>query len=269
MLGSSKLLLRALPLSQVSPAWEDMEDDLLVALKGSMEHLEELEKLYNDGVTSSREMILSIPYLISHQSEKFVESIYYDHVATIASHFTSDKFTREGKLAMLKAMMRCLSPEEAAWQYQDSIIDGTLDFLIQRHHGEWEFMDHTAMLLLWELRAVSMWQLEIQEETKLSPHQEQMVQQVATTGDTAAIMISAGAKLVEMGMERSVPVISDHLETAGEHVKGQLKPCDYPLMMDRDAVVAMAFSDAAKRVSSTARRASHGAVISFRDASTR
>lgn len=251
----SKLQLRVLPLHR-EQAWEDLEDDLLIILNGRIDLLEHFHNLHNAGVARSN-LLRSIAYLASRPSKR-EESIYYEHISTVASYLSIGRANRELKLAVLKTLVVCLSPAEAAWQIHDTVIDETLDFSTKRGQ-QWEFMEHTETTLIWELRAMCL---------RLIDREQERVARVAKTGDAAAVMISAGAKLMEQGMARSIPMISDRIETAGKHVKVLVKVNDYPLMMDRDAVVAMAFSDAAKRASEGAMESTRMAVHGIRDAAS-
>ena len=233
--------------------WEELE----VILNGRTDHLELFHNLHASGLALTN-ILRSTAHLASRPSKR-AESVYFEHISTVASYLSLGRAKRELKLALLKTLMSCLSPIEAKWQLQDTIIEGTLDFLTGGSN-EWEFLEHTEMTLIWELRAMSLRKIEREQERLAC---------VANTGDVAAIMICAGAKLVESGMTRNAEAISDHIQTAGKHMKRRIKPGDYPLMLDRDAIVALTFSDAAKRASESAREGTRRAVCGIRDASTR
>jgi hypothetical protein len=241
--------------------WEELEDDLLILLNGRLDHLADFQKLHTDGIQNSC-LLQSIAYLSTFrkgQSETD-ESKYYEHISVLAAYLSVGRAKRERKLVVIKTLVTCLSPAEASWQVQDAVIEGTLDFITCRSNEEWEFMEHTETMLIWELRAMSL---------RLLDREQERVAIVAKTGDTAAIVISAGARLVQEGMTRSGASLSNKIEHAGVHVKGHLKANDYPLMMDRDAVVALAFADAAKRASMGAKQSTKLAMDGIRDASGR
>jgi hypothetical protein len=253
---SSKLQLRVFPLNR-EQVWEELEDDLFLILNGRSIHLEEFQKLHTAGVTRSN-LLRSLAYLASRPSKRD-ESLYFEHISSAAVYLAIGRSPREFKLAALKTLMSCLSPVEAPWQMQESVIDGTLVFLTRRS-VDWEYMEHSEMVLIWELRAMCLRQIE---------REKKRVDRVANTGDTAAVYISTGATLMQEGMARSVPAISHQIDTAGKHVKEMIKSNEYPLIMSRDAVVAMTYSDAAKRASEGARETTRQAVTGIRDASAR
>ena len=253
---SSKIKLRVFPLNRVQ-AWEDLENDLFLILNGRSDHLEEFHTLHTSGLTRSN-ILRSLSYLASRPSKRN-ESFYFEHISSVAVFLAIGRSPRELKLAALKALMTCLSPVEASWQIQESVIDGTLKFLTRRS-VEWEYMEHTETVLMWELRAMCLRQIE---------QEQKRVDRLKTTGDTAAVYISAGATLMQAGIARSVPAISQQIDTAGKLVKGMIKSDEYPLITSRDAVVAMAYSDAAKRASEGARETTFQTVTGIRDASAR
>jgi hypothetical protein len=253
---SSKLELRVFPLDR-EQAWEELEDDLFLILNGRSDHLEEFQKLHTSGLTRSN-ILRSLAYLASRPNKRD-ESLYFEHISSVAVFLAIGRSPRELKLAALKILMTSLSPVEASWQIQESVIDDTLVFLTRRS-VEWEYMEHTETIILWELRAMCLRQIE---------QEQKRVDRVASTGDTAAVYIATGATLMQAGMARSVPAISQKIDTAGKHIKGMIKSDEYPLMMSRNAVVAMVYSDAAKRASEGARETTFQTVVGIRDASAR
>jgi hypothetical protein len=253
---SSKLELRVFPLNR-EQAWEDLEDDLFLILNGRSDHLEQFQTLHTSGLTRSN-ILRSLAYLASRPSKRD-ESLYFEHISSVAVFLAVARSPRKLKLTALKTLMTCLSPVEVSWQIQESVIDGTLVFLTKRG-AEWEYMEHTETVLLWELRAMCLRQIE---------QEKKRVDRVATTGDTVAVYISTGATLMQVGIARSAPAISRQIDTAGKHVKGMIKSDEYPLIMSRNAVVAMAYSDAAKRASEGARETTLQTVTGIRDASAR
>ena len=252
----SQLQLRVVPLFR-EETWEELEDDLLIILNGRTDHLAQFHQLHNEGLTWSN-LLRSAAYLASKPSKK-EESIYFEHISTVASFLSIGRAKRELKLSVVKTMISCLSPAEAGWQLRDPVIEGTLDFLTKRKE-DWEFMEHTEMILIWELRAMCLRQIEREQER---------ITQVATTGESAAIIISTGAKLMEAGIGKGAQTISEHIEIAGENVKGRVVSENYPLIMDKDAVVAMTYSNAAKRASEGAKVSTRVAVDGICEASTR
>ncbi|KAL3906619.1 MAG: hypothetical protein SGILL_009196 [Bacillariaceae sp.] len=162
------------------------------------------------------------------------------------------------KLSAVKTLMTCLTPPEASWQVQEDVLQGTLEFIITPGM-DWEYMDdHSAMALIYELRAKCLF---------LSRMEQERIRRVSTKGDEAAILISASAKLLEIGIQQSNKTLERHIDSAGKTVKGWVEVEKNPLISDRDAVVAMTFSNAAKRASEYAREGTKVAVVSICDAS--
>eukprot|EP00980_Cylindrotheca_fusiformis_P009787 scaffold2156_cov115-Cylindrotheca_fusiformis.AAC.12 len=210
------------------------------------------------GLTSFK-VLYSLAFIAS-SSDAHQQAEYVDHLEVVAGHLAIGRASKEVRLASLRTLMECLSPIVALWQIRDAVLEGTLDFLLHRHM-EWEFMEHhTEMNLILELRAFCLRHIE---------REQQRIARVIQTGDMAAVIISASAKLVEAGMKKSASVLSGKLETAGEQVKDWVKPEDYPLFVDRNAIVALAFSDAARRASEGARNGTVLAVNTVRDLSAR
>ena len=286
--------------------WEELEDDLFIILKGNLDNLHEFEKLYNIGIKSSQ-VLRSSAYICSmkpgrriynkkkrrrnhkngrrndEESSMHIDTALEQHVTVIAHYlslpttaagrrrrrrsparesasFSSMHCNKEYKFALVKTLIQCLSP--GSWQSRDVMIHQTVEFLTSRQ-AEWEFIEnHSEAVLLWELRAMTL--------HCIDKSRQHVINRVATTGDSAAIMISTSAKLIETGLvEKSVPAISRNIETAGTHVKGYIKPDEYPLMMDRDAVVAMVYSDAARRSSVSVLKGTKYAVGCIKEASSK
>lgn len=232
------------------PSFEELEDDLLITLNGELEHLAYFKELHDHGIRKPH-VLQSIAYLSSQPNRDRNHSTYYEHVAQLACFLAITRATWDQKKDVLQTMMRCLSAPDDLWQTQDLVIERTLRFITSEEKAEWEYPEHSESYLLWEVRAMSLRLLEL-------PHER--AAQLAKTGDTAAIMISVGAKLVEEGMARSVPVISSQIDRTVSKVKENIRPDDYPLIVDQEAIVALTFSDAARRVSETAREETRKAV---------
>ena len=257
------LPLRVFPLNK-EQAWQELEDDLFLILSGRSDHLSYFRRLHGNGLVASN-LLRSLAYLSSRPKKKgsnddsSSHSMYYEHVSTVAGFLAHSGSKRQLKLAALRTLMECLSPIEAAWQMQEAVLDGTLDFLTHRGLSEWEFMEHSEMVLIWELRAMCLRQLEREKER---------IERVAAAGDQAAIYISGGAKLLEAGMTESLPILSSRIDSAGEQLKEWVKPDEMPLIVSRDAVVALAYSDALKRASKGAMNSTRMAVSGICDISS-
>ncbi|KAG7359117.1 senescence-associated protein [Nitzschia inconspicua] len=243
-------------------AWEDMEDDLYILLNGNVQHLHEFRILFwklHDTLRTQQSATLllrSLAYLCSQSANDM--AAHDEHMSRVAYFLSIGRDTVSIKLEVLTTLVTCHSPPDASWQLKQEVVRGTFDFLITPDM-EWEFMDgHTAMTLLYELRAKCVRAIAVEQER---------IRRVAETGDEAAVLISAGAKLVELGIQRSNKVLEGHIDSAGKKMKGWVEVDKDPLLRDRDAVVAMAFSDTAKRASIYAREGAKAAVSSLCDAS--
>jgi Senescence-associated protein len=241
--------------------WQDIEDDVYILLDGKVEHLQILANLFlrldkQLSTSTTCSLIRSLAYLCSRSANDM--AAHDEHVSRIASYICIGRDSADVKLEVVTALVACLTPSEASWQLQPEVLKGTLEFLITPDK-EWEFMDdHTAMTLLYELRAHCLREIAREQER---------LRRVADKGDEAAVLISAGAKLVELGIHRSNKLLEGHIDHAGEKVKHWVEVDEKPLIQDRDAVVAMAFSDTAKRASVCAREGTKAAVSTLCDAS--
>ena len=118
------------------------------------------------------------------------------------------------------------------------------------------------MALIFEIRAQC---LRLQEEE----HERRLrrIRRMTESSDDAAMVIAASAKLVELGIHQSSKLVERKIESAAKAAKEWVEVDDEPLILDRDAVVAMAFSDTAKRASEYARKGTAMAVGSILDVS--
>ena len=226
-----------------------------------MEYLSLFRILYDDGLHSAA-LLESAAFLSRRKRlmERDETYCYFENVATVAAYLSVGRAKRSLKAAVLRAIMMCLSPIEAQWQVLDSVIEGTLDFVTQRSIREWEYMDHTETVLIWELRALSLRLLDCRQERVI---------RLAKTADVASVVISAGAKLVEEGVSRYSNTISGHIEYAGQQVKGRIPANNHPIMVDQDAVVALALADSLKQASKGVKEGTKIANDAIRHASVR
>lgn len=242
-----------------------MEGRILILLDGNLEYLDLFRKLYDDddiGIQNST-LLESMAFLCTPRERlltKYEASYYYENVSTVAAYLSVGRVKRIVKIAVLRTLMSCLSPIEAKWQILDSVLEGTIEFLTKRSIQEWEFMDHTETVLIWELRALSLYFLELKQE---------WVTLVTRTANTASVVISAGASIIEEGVSRSGSTLSDHIEYAGLQLKGNIQANESPMLADRDAVVALTFVDAVKRVSEGAKHSTEVALDSFKGATSK
>mmetsp|Transcript_283 Transcript_283/g.480 ORF Transcript_283/g.480 Transcript_283/m.480 type:complete len:636 (-) Transcript_283:1232-3139(-) len=252
----SQIRLAIMSLNRDQTVWEEMEDDLYILLDGKVESLNAFRDLFFEMHMSKSSLLLrSLAYLCSAKAHDI--SIHDEHVSRIAGFLSTGRGPRSLKLAALKTLMLCVSPKESTWQTKDEVIEGTFSFLITRSQ-EWEYYEHSAMTLIYELRAKCLRELDMEYER---------IRRVVDKGDEAAVLIATGAKLVEIGIHKSNKVIEGQIDNAGKKMKGWVEADANPLITDRDAIVAMAFSDAAKRASVCAREGTKAVLSTFCDAS--
>lgn len=240
--------------------WEELEDGLYIVLDGRLDYLNVLRDLYHRGVQNSM-LLQSIAYLSTHRQRRRCESTYFEHVSSLATFLSVGRTRRDKKLAVVRTLLIGLSPPHASsGQCQNDMIDATLDFITNRSTSimDWDFLDHADAMLMWELRAMSQCLLD-REQARLA--------RVTKTADTAVIAISVGAIIVGEGMTRSGTAISCHIEKAAKQAKTHIKANESPLIMDRDAVVALTYADAAKRASIHAKESTRLAMERIREAS--
>jgi hypothetical protein len=118
------------------------------------------------------------------------------------------------------------------------------------------------MTTMYEIRAQCLRVQEGEYERRI-----QRLKRVSESSDEAAMIISASAKLVEFGIHKSNTIIERKIESAGQAAKQWVDVDDEPLILNRDAVVAMAFSETAKRASEYAREGTSMAIDSILDVS--
>lgn len=251
-----RLLRRRISFSPRSnlETWEERVKPMLQNYLND-EQLDYFYKLQKNHDIASLQFLESLAYFAS--SPSFQEESYWDRQYTLALYWSSKRQARSLKLASLQTLMQCLSPPVAGWQHCDPVIEGTLDFLLTPTM-EWEYMDHTEMNLLLELRGLCLC---------FYKKEQARIAKVVQTGDTAAVLISASAKLMEEGMIQSGQIIEGQLDRACAKLKSWVKPGQYPLIVDQNAIVAKAISSAAKRASEEVKDSTKWLLENAREAS--
>ena len=241
--------------------WAELEDRILILLEGRLECLDLFRKLYDDGLQNAT-LLESVACLSTRKRlmERDEACPHFKNISAVASYLSVGRAKKSLKAALLRTIIICLSPIEAQWQVLDSVIDATLDFVTQKSIREWEYMDHTETVLIWELRAMSLRLLHCRQERVI---------RLAKSAETASVVISAGAKLIEEGVSRSGNALSGHIENAGLQVKGYIPSNNQPILVDRDAVVAITLADSLKRVSKGAKESTKVAIETFRHGTVR
>lgn len=286
--------------------WEDMEDRLLITLGGDLALLGCFRRLHanfydHDGRSCDdtlRCVLQSAAYLSFRVNGKGAEAYldYGDHLLVIATYLIHDKAQRLQKVQLLQTILtgrrrrkwREESTDSPWQQMDDKIITDLLDHIPPGERRISDPPDLTSFMLmeansdvryhdtiLWELIAVSVW---------LQRHKEQdHIQRIAKHADTAAIFIGAGGKLMETCVSRSGVRFSSHIESAGRQVKDKILPRQkqqeqqQPLgmdesssvMLDRNTVIALTYSGAAKRLSKGTRDTTKIVMNQIRETSAR
>jgi hypothetical protein len=151
-------------------------------------------------------------------TDSLLDHVRDDCVECAALYLISINHSYHSKLGCIRTLMILTSPKEALWQIEEGCLKETLNFLVDRAH-DWAFPEHTEALLLWELRAICLWFLDLSEKVNRLD-----VDDVIKGSEVAAANIAGAAKWVEQGLKCSVPVIHIGLETAGDQLKGMITP---------------------------------------------
>jgi Senescence-associated protein len=193
------------------------------------------------------------------------DSDYNHHVFTLAKCLALPSplpLWKGAKLTCIKALVTLRSSIGAAWQLQETVIEDTLRFITDRDY-QWEYLDHSDSILLWELRAICLQQIELRRD--------EMIRRVTQGGNATAAFLSKSAMRVERGISDSTMIVNAGIEGAGEKLKQFIKADDKTVSETNSRVqaVTLAFSDAAKRATDTVRITSHRATTQVQEASAR
>jgi hypothetical protein len=268
-------------------SWEDVEDDLAITLENNPDSLQLFRSVHSAGVCE-RHVLQSLAYLSSStlsplQSPVKVtndvdhapfdathECRYTDAVSTVADYLAQQQSTTDQtiKLACLRLLMTLRSPIEAGWQLQESVLANTVLFVTERSY-EWEYLDHSDQVLLWELRAICL------------NEQERMVEQlgrIRRRGEFTATSISAGARFVEAGLLHSTNMVTSGMDETGGLLKTVLEPKyiepaisnsnTHHAQKKSSGMATLVVTGAAKRVTNDARVTTKGLVMELRKVST-
>jgi hypothetical protein len=221
--------------------WEELEDDLAITLENNPDSLQLFHSVHSAGVCERR-VLQSLAYLSSsspsimiksnrrnnnHQTEngQFESDShgyeYTDAVSTVAHYLaqhcqqsmnTADQTV---KLACLRLLMTLRSPIEAGWQLEESVLSNTVLFVTDRSY-DWEYLDHSDQVMLWELRAIC-----LNEQERILSEQLGRIQ---CLGEFTAASISAGARLVEAGLLHSTNMVTSGIGETGGLLTSVLEP---------------------------------------------
>lgn len=178
-----------------------------------------------------------------------------EQIHILASFFASS-VSQTAKLKRLRVLVALVTPEEALWQLREAILRDTLRFLTCRSF-DWPHDEHTAHVLLLELRAMCLYQMERQSI-------------IIQTSQIAAGCIFGAARMLEAGLASSVPIIHFGLDLAGNQAKRYMIPATIPSTPSsrRNQIVTRAYTSVAKRATGSLLVTIKFAASSIRDAST-
>lgn len=264
----SPLRLAILSLNREQPVWEEIEDDLFILLDGSLRRFHLFQTLYFESGLMRSDILRSLAYLSTSSCDDAIDIVMHDeHVSRLANFLCTGRTSQRMKLAALDTLVRCL--EEPSLDSSSSCpraihttgMNDTYEFLTTRTK-EWDhIMDQTTISVIYELRAKCLRELDLERER---------VRRVTDKADEAAVLIATGAKLVEFGIQQSNRMIEGHIDSAGRRVMDwvEVDTSRRPLMVvDRDAVVAVAFSNSARRLSQYAQEGTKQVMQNIHDAS--
>lgn len=279
--------------------WEEVEDDLYILLDGRLDRLQVCRDFYvqqtnNNNLPSegrlgrrrSCEFLLRLGYLLSSKQHKDM-AMHDEHAFWLASFLSTGRDARHLKLAVVRTLYEmCLastSPKNGdrssgTITNDDDTQSGAerlYDFLTHRTR-EWDDellannnnnndLSTVAMSLVYELRAKCLRHLDLERDR---------IRSVSNTGDSTAVIIATGAKIVELGIQKSNKAMEGQISNAGQKMKGWIdNDVDVGLedqqqqpeqkssrilsyIRDRDAEGVRAVSGSTKRASEYARQSS-------------
>jgi hypothetical protein len=272
--------------------WEELEDDLAVQLENNPDSLQLFRSVHAVGVCQPA-VLKSLAYLSSPSvlqnnlndcagivcsNNNNCNNEYTDTVSCVADYLAqpTNKHKHTTNLACIRLLMTLRSPIEAGWQLQESVLENTVRFVTERSY-QWEYIDHSDQVLLWELRAICLCEQERlvadnaeQQQQQLSPLDELTRMQIQRGGEFTAAAISAGARLVEQGLEHSTNMVTSGIGETGGLLIQVLTPQDEPFLdqQTKSGVVTLVYTGAAVRVTDDARTATKGLMLGLCKAST-
>ena len=210
--------------------WEEVEDDFLILLEGRLDRLQICKDFFFEtnpqgegrlGPRRSCDFLLSLGYLLSSKQKDL--AIHDDHVSRFASFLSTGRDARFFKQAVVRTIYRmCLSTpgretlaiENMTKSDSESGEEKLYNFLTTRSQ-EWEDelvndFSPDVVNLVYEIRAKCLRDLDLERER---------IKSVAETGNSTAVIIATGAKIVELGIHKSNKVMEGKISNAGEKVK--------------------------------------------------
>jgi hypothetical protein len=277
-LGPQKLL-SMVSFNRDQGVWEEVEDDLYILLDGRLDRLQVCRDFYlqtnnvqSEGRLGSRrscDFLLSLGYLLSSKHKDM--AIHDEHASRLASFLSTGRDARHFKLAVVRTLykMSLSTPknEDRNGKIENddtqSGAERLYEFLTHRTR-EWgdelaNKLSTVAMPLVYEIRAKCLRHLDLEKDR---------IRSVSDKGDSTAVIIATGAKIVELGIQISNKAIEGQISNAGQKMKGWIDNVDVEdqqpeqksrilsYIRDRDAVGVRAVSGSTKRASEYAKQSS-------------
>jgi len=196
-------------------------------------------------------------------------AVHDEHVSLLASFLCNGREARQFKLAFVRTlyMISLSTPEtennaeKIANDDSQSPTEHLYEFLTNRIR-EWDDelannLSSVAKALVYEIRAKCLRNLDLERDR---------IRSLTDKGDETAVIIATGAKIVELGIQKSNKALEGQISNAGQKMKGWIDDCNSENQQqdskrlsnasDRDAVVARAISSSTKRASDYARESS-------------
>lgn len=254
--------------------WEEIEDDLCILLDGRLDRLQICREFYfqRDSQSEGRlgsgrscDFLWSFGYLLSSNHKDL--AIYDDHVSHLACFLSTGRDARHLKVAVVRTLYKMCTSTPKNKNHTEVIMNDDTQcgaerlykFLLKRSRecddDLSEKFSAMAITLVYELRAKCLRNLDLERDR---------IRSVTDKGHSTAVIIATGAKILELGIQKSNKVIEGQISNAGQKIKGWIddvnvnnqQPERKPSAKHRDAVVVRAFSGPTKRASEYARQGS-------------
>mmetsp|Transcript_26945 Transcript_26945/g.63285 ORF Transcript_26945/g.63285 Transcript_26945/m.63285 type:complete len:493 (-) Transcript_26945:168-1646(-) len=259
--------------------WQNLEDDLYLMLDGRVDRLQICKEFHfgrnhqRDGLLGpnrSRDLLWTFAYLFSSNDKDI--AIYDEHVSRLASFLSTGRDVRCLKLAVVRTFYKMCRTKPKYDHYNESLErddnqfspEKLFKFLTNRVE-EWnDALGHDlstmAFALVYEIRAKCLRNLDLERNR---------IKSVTDKGENTAVIIATGAKIMELGIQKSNKIIESRISNAGQRMKGWIddasgggnnvgKSCrKVKNIDDRDALIIRTFSGSTKRVSEYARQGSN------------
>ena len=275
---TSRSSLLAVPLSLLKRdgAWDTVSQEIaqrVPELATKDDIADSLRHVFVSGIRDT-EVLTSLAALAVKNSRQ--GTLYYNqHVLTLAQYLARNSHTYSittkaterpvdpKLLSCIGTLITSRTPLEAGWQLHEIVMEDTLRFIVDRSCAEWEYVEHSDQVLLWELRAICLMEMDALRRA--------MTRQISKGGDVAAAFISRQAVRIEQGLEMSTNCVTAGIERGGEKLKNVLVPEEVPVLSTnpRAKVLSLTYTDAAKRATDNVREGSRHAMLQIQAVSAK